>query len=377
MFVIIVSFAEAVSYYALAITGVLWLILAIFGGTLVDQAVTISNFVTSIILLICAIGNIINLFNSREKKSYKILGTVELAILIGAGIYGAIIPYTNMMFKYSYVTWASIVQTTWIPALLINIINSYIEEHEIKETIVSTLSIMVLGFCIGQILTIGLWLFTGVDNTKNLYSNITYYENKNIEANNFSDLDAMNKALDDFKETLKQKNIDVTVSSNITSEILATKTFANDYVSKYGLEMIKVTRLLNNNMKYRVSNKRTSEATTFFFDATENKFTEYDKEKVIAKEKVEAEQLKSKFENYAIEIIRKDLGYYEAGDYFKNTEPELSKNFNVTQGSNAEDGELQKEIKFTSGDKDMYFLFRFSGKTLIYTDVHLNETIYN
>ena len=201
---IIIDFAGAFGGIAFAVGAALWFGLIIFGGGIADRGVVASNFISSILFFIGAISSIKKLFTMNKNK-YKIIAIVESVILIGLMIYGFSNHYNSLVLHYSYKGLASAIHTTWIAAAIINIINIRIISDELGTTIIGILAIIVFGFFIGQFITMGLFLFKGVDGTKNIYNNIMYYHNEqhNLRRDEFeTPLEMANLALDKFKNDL-------------------------------------------------------------------------------------------------------------------------------------------------------------------------------
>lgn len=367
--IILVEFASLIGGVALVGIIVLWLILAIFGGTLVDQAVTISNFVVSILFLIGALIEIIKVY----KEDKKVLVIIECLALIGFAIYGFIVPYNNMIFHYSYHPLASAIQTTWIPALIINVINMYILEDEFASTIGVSFAVMFIGFFIGQLLTIGLWLFTGVDNTRELYNKVTYYENRNYEEGKVSSIDAMNQALEEFKNTLDDKSGD-----SVSHGIIGTKVFKEDYLEKYGFELVKGVRLLNSNIRYKVRSLRTSEVETFYFDSEKNQFVKYTQEEIISLEYKVAENLKTKFEQYAIIFVKNKMESYMAEQYLEEHEIDFDRKFIAQIENLYAPDEKTIIVYFKRRDREDVFTIEINKNnySIINSNYELNEKLY-
>ena len=165
---IIIDFASIIGAAGGAIGIALWLILLIFGKGIADQGIVVGNLLTSILFLIGAIICIIKFFKEDDKK-FKFLGIISIIALLGSMIYGLLVPYNNMMFHYSYKKWASMIHTTWIVAMIINMLEMIFIEEETFGAFYGSIVIIISGLFLSQILTMGLWLFTGIDNTKNIY----------------------------------------------------------------------------------------------------------------------------------------------------------------------------------------------------------------
>lgn len=325
--IIIVSLGSILAYYFLAGAFILWLILAIFGGSLVDQAVTISNFVISILFLIGAIIEMIMVLKTEKKKSLVI---IEAIVLIAFAIYGFLVPYNDMIFHHSYVPWASLIETTWVPAFLINVINMYLLEEEFSTTIGASIALTIFGFFLGQVGTIGLCLTTGIENTRNLFNHISYYDNRNYASNeNDKDpLEILNSSLERFQKDLVEQGKE-SDSKAIIEHLTNDALFRESYLQEYGYDCRKSQILTDYNILYQVINKRTNKLITYYFDAEKNCFEAYTKEEIIKIEKELASKYLKELENIAKIVTNKKLSTTEIDEYIKKNNPELFQIFNA------------------------------------------------
>ena len=372
--IILVDFASLVGGAALIVGLFLWLILVIFGKGVADQGVVVANFIISILLLIFAIFEIIKLYKESDKKWKKILAVIEIGLILGMMIYGFLIPYNNRMFSYSYTKIPSIIQSTWIVCLIINIVNMLLnDDADFGEIIGVSLTTLITGFCLGQIVT-GVLSFTiGVDKTIELYNNVAYYHDVNYENNRENidnSLDGANKSLEDAIDNLKNQGENTDGIS--MSKYIMTKDFKENYLMKYGYSMYECHRLVFYNVRYRIVDKVTGKIETIYFDSDKNKFVTYTEEELKNIENSIAKEKQEYFKNIAIAFSEQGISnFYKVKESFGEKYDFYDYKSTYSSFLNGYIIKFYKDNGF-----EFEFEFNDSNNELVNSSYKLNESYY-
>lgn len=167
---------------------VLWLVLIVFGGTLVDQAATVFNLLVAVFFLLGLIVRTIKECVIKEKSKAKIIfNIISVIIALGAFLYGMSNTYHALIFDFEYTKYASGIATTLLPVLITNVIYILVfSENKFFGRIKNTFSLAlgVIGaflfiFVIGQFVNVVVWLSGNTD----IYNNFSYYHKISIAEN--------------------------------------------------------------------------------------------------------------------------------------------------------------------------------------------------
>ena len=375
--ILIIDFASLIGGACFAIGLILWLILIIFGNGIADQGIVVGNLFSSTLFLIGAIIRIVRFFKDGAKR-YKILGIISCIAIIASMIYGYFVPYNNLVFHYSYERWASVIHTTWLVSMIINILELIFVEKEVPGAFYGSIVLIISGLFLGNFLTMGLWLFTGVDNTRNIYDRVCYYDNRNYindKKDQFeSPLEMANYALEEYKKDLKEN--DKKISGEYISDNLNNNSnFREKYLNTYGYDCRECTQLLTNNLKYTIVDLQKEEKYVLFFDSSKNKFTEYNKDNVIKIENEIAKNLENQFKEIAKELVEKDLSGYNASEYISDN---YFEGYNVTIGY-IDGTDSNKKVEFKkskSGNTTFTVIINPNNLKIVSSDYKLTEGIY-